>query len=321
MFLWARNLESCLAGSVTVRTAREVNLIVMSAIQNHPWKSLDIIALIVAILGWGGNFLAIRYAVLEIPSWTALAMRLFLVSCLLAVFLRSPLAHLRHYLLISLVLVPGHFGLLFLASEMTTNVGAVSLFIQLNPAFALMFAWLLLGEKPGKRRIVGLLLAFSAMIILFYEPNLLGASYALLVAVLSAMFMGLYSVLLRSMDPKIRPVDIIGWTAIFGTPMIAAIAWIVEGPILPLLSNVSSSGYLAVLYSTLVSSIISHGSWAWLCRRHPVAQVVPYTLLVPIVAVGLAAILLGEVVTLQMLVSAVVLCCGLFIIAKSKNKI
>ncbi len=291
----------------------------MSEINNQPWKALDILALAVALLGWGGNFLAIRYAVLEIPSWTALSMRLLLVGALLAFFLRNPIPQLKYYLLISLALIPGHFGLLFLASELTTNVSAISLFIQLNPAFALLFAWMILKERPGRRRIIGLLMAFGAMIILFYEPNLLGASLALIVATLSAMFMGLYSVLLRSMPGQIRPIDIIGWTAIFGTPMVASIAYYLEGSPFVTLANVSSQGYLAVLYSTIVSSIISHGCWAWLCRRHPVAQVVPYSLLVPIVTISLSALLLGEQITAQMLIAIAVLCAGLFIIARSKK--
>jgi len=286
---------------------------------NHPWRALDFLALAVALLGWGGNFLAIRYAVLEIPSWTALSLRLCLVGILLAVFLANPRPHIKYYLSITCALVLGHFGLLFLASELTSNVSAISLFIQLNPAFALLFAWLLLREKPGRRRVIGLILAFSAMLILYYEPNLLGASLALMVATASAMFMGLYSVLLRTMPDDIRPIDIIGWTAILGMPMVSLIAYYVEGSPVSTLANVTSQGYLAVLYSTLISSILSHGCWAWLCRRHPVGQVAPYSLLVPIVTLCLAALMLGEQLTAQMMLAIAILCTGLLIIAKSKK--
>lgn len=291
----------------------------MQNLHNQPWKPLDIIALAVVLIGWGGNFLAIRYAVLDIPSWTALTVRLVLVGGLLSFFLRSPKGHLKYYLTLSVVLVPGHFGLLFLASQLTTNISAISLFIQLNPAFALLFSWLLLKEAPGIRRIFGLALAFGAMIILFYEPNLLGVSGALIVAAISAMFMGLYSVLLRSMPAQIRAIDIIGWTAIFGAPMVGAIAFAIDGSPAVTLANVTIQGYLAVLYSAVVASIIGHGLWAWLCRRHPVAQVVPFSLLVPIVAISLAAIILGESISLQMIVAAAVLCLGLFIIAKARR--
>jgi len=291
----------------------------VSNFTNHPWRVLDFLALAVALLGWGGNFLAIRYAVLEIPSWTALSMRLCIVGILLAVFLRNPIPHLKYYLWITIALVPGHFGLLFLASQLTSNVSAISLFIQLNPAFALLFAWLVLREKPGRRRVIGLIMAFSAMLILYYEPNLLGASLALMVATASAMFMGLYSVLLRTMPNNIRPIDIIGWTAIFGTPMVGLIAYYLEGSPLSTLDNVTSQGYLAIFYSTIVSSILSHGCWAWLCRRHPVAQVAPFSLLVPIVTLFLATALLGEQITQQMILAIAILCTGLLVIARSKK--
>ena len=291
----------------------------MANFQNQPWKTLDILALTITILGWGGNFLAIRYAVLGIPSWTALSLRLALVSCVLIFFIRSPLAHLKYYLLISIVLVPGHFGLLFLASELTNNVSAVSLFIQLNPVFALLFAWLLLKEKPGIRRVFGLMLALCAMVILFYEPNLLGVSSALVIAALSAMFMGLYTVLLRSMPKQIRPIDIIGWTAIFGTLVISIIAYFVDGSPVVTLQNATLNNYLGIIYSVVVGSIVGHSCWAWLCQRHPVAQVVPFSLLVPIVAITLSAILLDEQISGQMMLSAAILCTGLFIIAKARR--
>jgi drug/metabolite transporter (DMT)-like permease len=46
---------------------------------------------------------------------------------------------------------------------------------------------------------------------------------------------------------------------------------------------------------------------------------VPSSLLVPIVAISLSAILLGEKISLQMMVAAGVLCAGLFIIARARN--
>jgi len=290
----------------------------MQSMQKLEWNTRDIVLLVTTIFGWGGNFLAIRYAVLEIPSWTALSLRLLIVGCLLLPFLNNPLPHFKHYLKLCLLLVPGNFGMLFLASALTNNVASISLYVQLSPAFAVLFAWFFLKENPGRRRIIGLLLALLAMLILFYEPNSMGLSWAIVAAIGAAMMMGVYSVMLRTIDEGMRPIDIIGWTAIMGAPIIVSIAYIVEGFPIHLITQASYSAIGGILYTSLVASIICHGSWARLCRRHPLSQVAPYTLLVPIVAVGLSVMLLAEPLNLQMIVAAIVLSAGIYLIAKSK---
>lgn len=292
----------------------------MAGLQTHRWGYLDISVLSMIIIGWGANFLAIRYAVLDIPNWTALTLRLALVSLLLAPFIRLPVSSWKSLLFLAAILVPGHFGMLFYASQLTESVSAVSLVIQLNPAFSMLFAWLLLRERPGRQRIMGLLLAMLAMLILFYEPGLLNSASAMLVAGISALFLGVYSVLLRRLNAAVRPVDIIGWTAIFGTPMVAVIAYTQEAEFWPGFTGISLPSYAGLLYTAVASSIVCHGAWAWLCRRHPIAQVTPFSLLVPFVTIILSVIIFAELLTLQMLIAAGVLCAGLLLIVRSRKR-
>lgn len=284
--------------------------------RDERWGWIDIAALAVAIWGWGGNFLAIRFAVLEIPSWTALAIRLCIAGLVLAPFLRLPRGQWKPLLLITVVLVPGHFGMLFLASELTTNVSVISLLTQLHPGFTLLFAWLMLGEKPGYRRVLGLVLAMLGMLVLFYDPNLLSAGSAMWVITIAAAFLGLYSVLLRAVGSELRPVDIIGWTALLGAPMVGLVAAVFEADQWGQLAEVSKTAWLSLLYAVVMGSLFGHIVWAWLCQRHPVGQVAPFSLLVPVVAVLLSVLLLDEELSWRMGISAAVLCSGLYLIAK-----
>ncbi len=291
----------------------------MNRLINHPWGWQDITALTIAICGWGGNFIAIRYAVLEYSNWTALTLRLILVSLLLAPFIRLPENSLKPLLILAAVLVLGHFGLLFLASQMTENVSAVSLLIQLNPAISILLAWWFLDEQPGRQRIAGLMIAMVAMIVLFYEPGLLNSVVAMLIATVSAAFMAGYSVLVRRLNKNVRPVDIIGWTAIIGTPMVAIIGISTERDSWSGITDYSINAHLGLLYTAVIASIASHGAWAWLCRRHPLSQITPFSLLVPFIAIGLSVMLFDELLTLQMLIAAGLLCLGLLVVVRSRT--
>jgi O-acetylserine/cysteine efflux transporter len=49
-----------------------------------------------------------------------------------------------------------------------------------------------------------------------------------------------------------------------------------------------------VAYSALVSSLLGHGLYYVLVQRHPVAQVTPWLLLAPVLAIGLGVVFWGD---------------------------
>lgn len=53
-------------------------------------------------------------------------------------------------------------------------------------------------------------------------------------------------------------------------------------------------GWGAVFYTAVMSSIVAYGLWYGLLRRHPVSRLAPLSLLVPVGAVVLGIVLLGE---------------------------
>jgi len=221
--------------------------------------------------------------------------------------------------LVTLALALGHFGLLFWATQVTTNVSAVALFIQLGPAFGILLAWVLLGERPGHWRLVGLALATGGVVILYYEPNLLSNHRAFLIATGAALCMGIYSVLLRWPGGRIPPLAIIGWISILAAPGALVWAWIVDGAPWQILTRASAQAWASVAYTAVVGSIGAHGAWAWLCRRHPLALITPFALLVPVLAVALSALFLSERLTPRFLLAAAVLMVGLLVVIRTRS--
>jgi O-acetylserine/cysteine efflux transporter len=279
---------------------------------------LDAFALLVAVAGWGTNFIAIRFAVTEMPVPTTLAVRFVLVSLLLAPFVGSPRGQFGWLVLVTLALAPGHIGLLFWATQVTTSVSSVALFIQLGPAFCILLAWALLRERPGRWRLIGLALATAGVAILYWDPNLLADHQAFLIATGAALCMGIYSVLLRWPGGRMPPLAIIGWISILAAPGALVLAWVMDGAPWEILARTSGQAWVAVAYTAVVGSIGAHGAWAWLCRRHPLALITPFSLLVPILAVALSALILSEPLTTRFVLAATVLFVGLLVIIRTR---
>lgn len=285
--------------------------------QNPPAEGRDFAVLAMILLFWAANFVAIKLGVDDFPVWTALALRFSLISLLLVPFVRYPKGHFLPLLLLALVLIPGHFGFLFWSIQQTSSVGAISIVIQLNPAFSVLLAWLIFKDVPGIKRVSGLLIAFVGVVVLFYEPNFFSDLTPLIAALASAFFMGIYTVMVRGRS-GIPPLAIICWTSVMGVPFCFAMALIFEQNLLTSISGASLGGWAGITYAAIGSSIIAHGSWAWLLRRQPISFLAPFTLAVPVLAVFITAIVFDETITLHMVFAGLIVLAGIGLITFSK---
>jgi O-acetylserine/cysteine efflux transporter len=283
--------------------------------QAVPMKDYAVLAMIFTL--WALNYIAIKISVNDFPVWTALAIRFSIIVVILVPFVKFPKGQMRALLLISAVLIPGHFGFLFWSIQNTASVGAISVIIQLGPAFSVLLAWIFFKDIPGIKRISGLTIGFVGIVILFYEPTFFDTLDALLAGVASAFFMGTYMTLVRGKN-QISPLAIICWSSVLGVPFSLIMALLFEAPIQETLQAASFDSWLGILYAAIASSIIAHGSWAWMLRRQPISFLAPLTLIVPVLAVLATVTIFGEPLTLHMIVAGFIVLAGMGLITISK---
>ena len=72
-------------------------------------------------------------------------------------------------------------------------------------------------------------------------------------------------------------------------------------------------GLLAVAYIAVLATVLGSGIWTALMLRHPAGVVAPWSLLVPVVGMGLAALVLGERPSVVELVAAAVIVGGVLL--------
>jgi drug/metabolite transporter (DMT)-like permease len=180
------------------------------------------------------------------------------------------------------------YQLLNMLGETRVPAGTASILIATAPLFSVLGAAVLLGES-ARGRWAGMLLALAGAVLVGLSNRVGGGSYALIVLGAAAC-QGLYHVLVKPLSEAVGGFASAAWSlwagALFALP---AIPWLIGE--LPS-ANAASLGALAFL--GFVPSAVGYVTWSAALTRAPIAHTTSALYLVPIVALGVSWVWLGE---------------------------
>ncbi len=119
------------------------------------------IATAVAVI-WGVNFVVIHVGLDHFPPLLFAALRFFLVALALP-FVPRPGVPVRYVIAVGVFLSAGQFSLLFIGMDQGMPAGLASLVLQLQAAFTVGLAVLLLGERPHPAQLAGGIIALTGI--------------------------------------------------------------------------------------------------------------------------------------------------------------
>ena len=285
-------------------------------------KIITLVLIFSVIILWAGNFIAITNVVKEVSVFTTLILRFMMVSILLfPLLLKIPSKKDFFYLLIAtLAVVPGHFGLLFMSLQETSSVSGVSVLIQLAIPFSIVLAWIFYREKPSILRIIGLTISFCGIVILLYDPSLLDNKNAFILAILSALSLGSYFVLIKKIK-GVKSLSLVAWTSFLGIPMMYCMMILNNQSFDEILTIKSNLTYYSFIYVVVGSSIMGHGIWIYLVKTQDINFISPFLLLIPLVTTFLSAIIFQEEITRNFIIISSIIVFGTFLVFISKISI
>lgn len=282
-------------------------------------KIFVLFCVLCVVLLWSGNFIFIKFVLKEFDIFTALFYRLLLVFLLLFPFVKKPeKKDFLFLILTSVVLVPGHYGLLFLSLKYTQSVGAISVVLQLAIPFSILLSWIIFADSPGKMRLAGLSIAFIGIIAMFYEPSSFENITALLIATASAFCLGIYFILVKKLK-NLSSLSIIAYTSLFGLPFLYILMIFNNESIYSILEVRNKISWFSFFYTVIAGSILGHGLWAWLVKWQNISLISPFLLLVPMLAVFLSSIVFKESITIEFLLTASIIIFGILIVFMAKK--
>lgn len=288
-------------------------------------RTAAILAAIFAVVAWGASFIATKIAVAEAAPMTVVWLRFAMgVAVLGAVVLarrqliRPAAADLAYFALLG-------FSGIFLqqwlqANGLRTSQASTSAWIVSSiPVFMAILGWLVLGERVRLVAVFGIALAAAGVLLVVTRGDLsllaqgrFGAPGDWLILA-SAPNWAIFSVLSRRGLQRFPSAGMMFWVMASGWLLTSALFF--TGPGLADISRLSLRGWLAVLFLGIVCSGLAYVFWYDALRWLSSSQAGSLIYLEPVVAVVVAAALLGEQITLGTLAGGCAILLGVWMVS------
>jgi O-acetylserine/cysteine efflux transporter len=194
-----------------------------------------------------------------------------------------------------LTLYTGQFLFQFFGIANGMPPGIASLVVQTQVLFTVLFAALVLSERPTRRHTLGLLVAFAGLAVIAasagHDLSLLGFALTMI----SPISFGIGNILLKRIGGS-ADLALMVWMSLVPPLPAIVISMALDGPegFAHAIAIAPWSGWAAALYLGGVATVLAYTIWGRLLRRYPVATVTPFALLVPFVGALASALVFGE---------------------------
>jgi drug/metabolite transporter (DMT)-like permease len=287
---------------------------------------LSIVAAFAAIyLFWGGTFLALRYAVTEVPPLLTIAVRCLGGSAILYAWLiaRNTLERTtgKQWLTAGIAgtfLFVGCHGVLAWAEQRVTS-GQAALYLTSISLWLVLLTALRERRIPGGQIITGLLLGVIGVAVLVSGKSTSGSMFDRLLLIGTGLSWVIGSLLAREGS---RPSSVIQSTAMqlaAGGIAVVAIS-LVSGELTGWsVSQVSARGGASLVFLVLAGTVLGFGAYTWLLQVTTPAAVGTYSFVNPVVALGLAWALGDEAFSVRTVLAAAIVLAAVVLIWRGSS--
>jgi drug/metabolite transporter, DME family len=261
------------------------------------WATLGLFAKILYAQGVSfESLVAVRASV----GWVAVMT--FVLATGRAKSLRVPRRDLAFLAPLGLVGI-GTFYLLYFYTVRESTVGTAAILLYSSPAFVVVLARLFLQEEMNAAKMLALLLTAGGIFLVAgaYDPsNLEVTPTVLLTGLLSGLTYGLYSIFGRPVTGHLRPSIILSYALFFGSLLLVVAAL----PTLDTLAGLPTSSYALLLMLSVVHTTLGFALYTFGLGRLGAGRAAIVATAEPVVAVFLGTALLGESLTVPILLGA-----------------
>ena len=260
-------------------------------------------------LVWGSMYIAAAIGLEEFPPVLFTGIRFTLLAIVLVGFIKVPRELIKPLLKIGFLIGVGVYLTLYLSIALAENTGSIAIFGKLEVPLTVMLGVLLLKETIGPKRIAGVALAMTGAMLIGFDPAAVDDLPALFWMAASSVFSAYAMIKIRQLG-KVHPLTITAWVSIIGAPVLLLTSFVFEDNQIQTIQNASTTGWVALVYTAIMSSIIAQSGLFYLLQRYPVSLVSPFTLLSSVFAVIAGVIILDDQVSMGLIVGGVMILSG-----------
>ena len=300
--------------------------------QKNYSKALVIAAFAALYIIWGSTYLGIKYAIETIPPFFMGGVRFLIAGLLMLVWCiikKEKIPSLNSIAIISfagfLMLFIGNAAVVW--SEQYLPSGLVAILVATVPL------WFVILDKrqwhfhfSNKLIILGLIIGFAGVMMLFAGKGSIDITGSKMKIIsFFVLIFGSIGWAIGSLYSKYKKTDGSTVVKVAIQMLVAGIAALVAGFINNeqkefVLSQVSLTSLLAVIYLITLGSLVAYMAYIWLLSVRPPSLVGTYAYVNPVVAVFLGWLLADEAITTQQIIALSIILVGVLLVNFSKEK-
>ncbi len=281
----------------------------------------DLALLVVICLVWAVNSVMSKVLISHFgaPPLFYAAARFVVIAVAMSPWLFPAPRPLWRMILVGLTMGGGTMALAYLSLK-TTTPSAFAVVTQLGVPISAILSMAMLGERIRWRRGVGIVLTLTGALIVMWNPAGLVPSVGMLFVAGSAFTGSLGAVLMKQVEGA-SPRQFqawVGFSSVWPLALLSAVAETGQGAVLahalwPFLG--------AVLFSSLVVSVITHTAFYGLVQKYEVNLLQPLTLMTPLATIGLGVLITHDAFGPRMVIGTIVALTGVLIIALRRDQV
>lgn len=288
---------------------------------SRAFAPLDFLQLVSIALIWGVNNILAKIAVDALTPMMTVAFRFALVIPLLFLWLKPPpVERWKPFALMLVFVGPLHFGIQYVGLKLADEIAPMVVAMQLWAPASVVFAALLLKEHVGPLRWAGVTVAFLGVASMTFDPAVLHQGWPLVLVIIAACCYGLGTVLVRRIGGGVDAWSMQAWIALATAPTMALGSLLFERGQIEAIANAPWIAWVAIAFGAIVSTVIANAFMFRLVQTYEVSRTTPYLLMTPVISFTLAALILGDRITPQILGGAAATVGGVALVALAERR-
>lgn len=243
---------------------------------------------------WGINFSVIKLGLGDFPPILFSALRFAVVAIPACFIVPFPKVPIRYVLGVGISLGIIKFALLFVGMDLGASPGLSSLLLQMQVIFTILLSTLLFKEKLNRFQCIGIGLSAVGFVLIATQSSGDMTSIGFILIIMAAAAWAVSNLFMKKM-PQTNMFHFMVWISIIPPLPLLGLSYFMESKeIWETLSQVSTTGVLALGYTAFLSTLLTFAIWGYLLRIYPAATVTPFALFIPIAGMICAAIVFDE---------------------------
>jgi len=265
----------------------------------------DILLVLLMNLIWGCSFTFTGYAVIFYAPIFIYSIRGLLSGGLTVAFNKFPKKSFGRIIIISLLQ-----SFLFAAmGNCIKNVDSstAAILIRLDIIFTMILGCIFLNEKMNFQTIVGTIICFFAIYIMFSDISFSNLKYVIMM-LFGAIASGVVNIIVKTIS-DVDNKSIVSWSSLLIGIELMILSLFIENPMI--LRQSTYKSIFAIIYLSIFASYVGYLILYFLLRKYTTEQIMPYNFTRPIFSMIFGFLILDENISLRKIIGVAMILFGI----------